>query len=47
MAAVVDMADEDAFDPAFLEQLVPASFAFTLGEGEAKVQDMRIAGGGH
>ncbi len=46
MAAVVDMADEDAFDPAFLEQLVPASFAFTLGEGEKKVQDMRIAGGG-
>ncbi len=46
MAAVVDMADEDSFDPAFLEQLVPASFAFTLGEGEKKVQNMRIAGGG-
>lgn len=46
MAAVVDMAEEDAFDPAFLEQLVPASFAFTLAEGERKVQDMRIAGGG-
>jgi len=46
MAAVVDMAEEDAFDPAFLEQLVPASFAFTLAEGERKVQDMRLAGGG-
>lgn len=46
MAAVTDMSDEDAFDPAFLEQLVPASFSFTLAEGERKVQDMRLAGGG-
>ncbi len=46
MAAVTDMADEDAFDPAFLEQLVPASFSFALAEGERKVQDMRLAGGG-
>ena len=47
MAAVTDMADEESFDPAFLEQLVQASFAFTLAEGEKKVQDMRIAAGGH
>jgi hypothetical protein len=46
MAAVVDMADGEAYDPAFLEQLVPASFAFTLAPGEKKVQDMRIATGG-
>jgi hypothetical protein len=46
MAAVVDMAQDDAWDPAFLEQLVPASYAFSLAPGEKKVQDLRISGGG-
>lgn len=44
IAAVVDIAQGEANDPAFLEQLVPASYAFTLAEGERKVQDLRIAG---
>jgi hypothetical protein len=44
LAAVVDIATGDANDPAFLEQLVPASVAITLAEGDRKVQDLRIAG---
>jgi hypothetical protein len=44
IAAVVDIAQGEANDPAFLELLVPASYAFTLAEGERKVQDLRIAG---
>jgi protocatechuate 3,4-dioxygenase beta subunit len=47
MAAVVDMAADEAFDPAFLEQLVAASYAFELAAGEQKTQDLRISGGGH
>lgn len=45
IAAVVDMAPSDANDPAFLEQLVAASYAFALAEGERKTQDLRISGG--
>ena len=44
IAAVVDIAPSEANDPRFLEQLVPASYEFTLAKGEKKVQDMRIAG---
>ena len=45
MAAVADVAPADVNDPAFLEQLVGASFKFTLAEGEKKSQDLRISGG--
>jgi protocatechuate 3,4-dioxygenase beta subunit len=45
MAAVVDLAPGEVSDPAFLEQLIPASFVITLGAGEKKTQDLRIAGG--
>lgn len=44
LAAVVDIATGEANDPAFLEQLVPASVPITLGPGDRKVQDLRIAG---
>lgn len=44
MAAVVDIAPNEANDPTFLEQLVPASYQFSLKEGEKKQQDLRIAG---
>ena len=44
IAAVVDIAAGDANDPAFLEQLIPASVPVTLADGERKVQDLRIAG---
>jgi len=45
MAAVVDVAPTDINDPAFLEQIVGASFAIKLGVGENKTQDLKIAGG--
>jgi len=45
IAAVVDIAPNEASDPTFLEQLVAASYQFTLAEGEKKVQDLRISGG--
>ena len=44
IAALTDIAPGEQSDPAFLEQLVPASVAFSLREGEKKVQDIRIAG---
>ncbi len=46
IAALVDIAPNEANDPSFLQQLVAASYQFTLGEGERKVQDLRISGGG-
>jgi Ni,Fe-hydrogenase III small subunit len=46
IAAVIDIAPNEANDPAFLEQLVPASYQFALAEGEKKSQDLRIATGG-
>jgi hypothetical protein len=45
MAAVTDVLPTEVNDPAFLEQLVSASFKFTLGPGERKSQDLKIAGG--
>ena len=45
MAAVADISPAETNDPTFLEQLVGASFKFTLAEGEKKSQDLRISGG--
>ena len=44
IAAVTDLAQNEANDPAFLEQLLKASYEFTLAQGEKKVQDLRISG---
>ena len=33
------------YDPAFLSQVVPASMLVTIGEGQKKTQDIRLAGG--
>jgi hypothetical protein len=46
IGALVDIAPGEQTDPALLEQLVPATVAFTIREGEKKVQDIRIAGSG-
>jgi hypothetical protein len=45
LAAVVDVSPTEITDPAFLEQLVTASFKITLAEGEKKTQDFKISGG--
>jgi len=44
IAALVDIAPGEANDPAFLEQLVPASVAFALKDGESKTQDLKLSG---
>jgi hypothetical protein len=42
LAALTDVDENDWQDPAFLEQLLPASIAIAIAEGERKVQDLRI-----
>jgi hypothetical protein len=44
LAAVTDLEPGEFMDPHFLAPLGPASIPIHLGEGEAKVQDVRIAG---
>ncbi|HYN08832.1 MAG TPA: carboxypeptidase-like regulatory domain-containing protein [Vicinamibacterales bacterium] len=43
LIAVVDPEPGEWFDPAFLDQLVGATMPLTIGDGERKVQDVRIA----
>jgi hypothetical protein len=45
LTAVTDVEPGEWYDPAFLAQLVPASIPISLGEGETKTQDIRLAGG--
>ena len=44
IAALVDLAPGEQSDPALLEQLVPASVAFSLAAGEQRTQNITIAG---
>jgi hypothetical protein len=44
MAAVSDVENGQWFDPAFLRQLIGASMTVTIGEGERRIQDVRVAG---
>jgi len=43
IGAVVDVLPNELTDPAFLQQIVGASVKFTLGVGEKRTQDLRIA----
>jgi hypothetical protein len=45
IVAVTDVEPGEWYDPEFLSQLAGAAMRFTLGEGEKKTQDIRIAGG--
>lgn len=47
LTAVTDVETGEWYDPAFLNQVAGASIPFTLSPGEQKVQDIRVAGGGH
>lgn len=44
IAAVLDLSPEDLADPTFLGEIAPAGVKVTLGEGEQKVQALRISG---
>jgi hypothetical protein len=46
LTAVTDVEPGEWYDPAFLAQLLPVSIPVTVAEGERKVQDIRLAGGG-
>ena len=46
LAALGDFEQADVLKPDFLEQVAAAAMKITLAEGEKKVQDVRIAGGG-
>jgi hypothetical protein len=43
LTAVTDAEPGEWYDPAFLAQVVPASMVVTIGEGENKTQDIRLA----
>jgi hypothetical protein len=44
LAAVTDYEYTDLYDASFLDQLTAGAFKVTLGEGEKKVQDIRMGG---
>ncbi len=46
VTAVTDLEPAQLYDPAFLEQLVPAAVRLSLAPGEQKVQNLQLAGGG-
>ena len=45
LSAVTEVEQEELQESKFLEELVKASIKITIGEGEKKVQDLRIGGG--
>jgi hypothetical protein len=46
LAAVFDVEPDEWFEASFLEALSPASLEIPLGDGERKVQDIKVAGTG-
>ncbi len=46
LIAVTDVETGEWYDPTFLTQLAGAAMPISLAEGEKKVQDLRLAGGG-
>ena len=44
LAAIDDVEPGEWFDPAFLQRLLPTAMKLTLGEGEQKVQEIRLGG---
>jgi hypothetical protein len=44
VAAVTDLDPEERYDAAFLEQVAASALALTVGEGELRQQDLRLAG---
>jgi hypothetical protein len=44
IAALMDVEPDDLLDPAFFAQLAPGAVRITLGDGEQKIQNLRIGG---
>jgi hypothetical protein len=45
LAVLTTFDEADLSDPAFLDLLIPSAVRLTLGEGEQKTQDLKLAGG--
>jgi hypothetical protein len=45
VCAVTAVDRTEAYDPAFLEQLVPVAFKITIADGEKKVVPLKLGGG--
>jgi hypothetical protein len=45
LSAVTEVEQEELQEPKFLDELVKASIKISIGEGEKKVQDLRMGGG--
>jgi hypothetical protein len=45
LAALTDFDQADVYKPEFLEQVAAVAMKITIGEGEKKLQDLKIAGG--
>jgi hypothetical protein len=46
VAALTDLTPNELYDPSFLDAAVPASVKIAIADGEQKVQDLKLAGGG-
>jgi hypothetical protein len=44
LAVVTDFQPTEWYTPGFLQQVVPGAIRLTIGEGEKKVQDLKLAG---
>jgi hypothetical protein len=44
LAALTDIGPDDWPDPSFMEQIAASAIKITLGEGEKKVQDVKLSG---
>ena len=42
VAAIVDVEQDEWFDPSFLQRVAPSALRITIVEGEKKVQDLRV-----
>jgi hypothetical protein len=46
VCAVTDLDETELYSPNFLDALVPGAFTITIADGEKKVQNLKLAGGG-
>jgi uncharacterized protein (DUF2141 family) len=45
LVAVIDVEQDEWFDPSYLQRVAPSAIRITIGDGEKKVQDLRIGSG--
>jgi hypothetical protein len=46
MCALTDIDETQLYSPSFLDTIVGSAFKFTIADGEKKVQNLKLAGGG-